>query len=65
MIYLKPVNCENGLFVKLKDGQWVVLRNGYKVQADSLDPNFVDYAIRIGRLEEVNEAIQIEAENGS
>ena len=47
---LMPKNCEKGLIVKLKDGCWASLSNGKKVQADLLDPKFVESAVRLGHL---------------
>lgn len=51
MIDLTPKNCEKGLIVKLKDGQWATLSAGKKAKTDVLDPGFVELAVKQGRLE--------------
>jgi hypothetical protein len=48
--YLTPKNCEEGLLVRLKEGSWRSLFNNKKVQADLLDPKFVELAVRLGHL---------------
>ena len=51
--YLMLKDCEKGLLVKMKDGQWATLSNGKKVQSDLLDPKFVELAMRLGRLTKI------------
>ena len=51
--YLTPKNCEEGLLVRLKEGSWRSLFNNKKVQADLLDPKFVELAVRLGRLTKI------------
>ncbi len=51
--YLTPKNCEEGLLVRLKDGSWRSLFNNKKVQADLLDPKFVELAVKQGRLTKI------------
>jgi hypothetical protein len=51
--YLMLKDCEKGLLVKMKDGQWASLSNGKKVQSDLLDPKFVELAMRLGRLTKI------------
>ena len=53
MIDLTPKNCEKGLLVRLKDGSWRSLFNNKKVEADLLDPKFVELAVKLGRLTKV------------
>ena len=48
--YLMLKDCEDGLLVKMKDGQWASLSNRKKVQSDLLDPKFVELAVRLGHL---------------
>ena len=48
--YLMLKDCEKGLLVKMKDGQWASLSNRKKVQSDLLDPKFVELAVRLGHL---------------
>ncbi len=65
MKYVTPQNCDIGIFVKLKDGSWRSLLKGRKVEMGLLDPKFLDLALKIGRLEEINESILIEAKDGN
>jgi hypothetical protein len=58
--YLTPKDCEEGLLVKMKDGQWASLSNGKKVQADLLDPKFIELATRVGRLTKVECLARVE-----
>ena len=51
--YLMLKDCEKGLLVKMKDGQWATLSNGKKVQSDLLDLKFVELAMRLGRLTKI------------
>ena len=51
--YLMLKDCEDGLLVKMKDGQWASLSNRKKVQSDLLDPKFVELAMRLGRLTKI------------
>ena len=53
--YLTPKDCEEGLLVRLKDGKWASLSNGKKVQADILDPKFVELAVKLGHLVRVED----------
>ena len=53
MIDLTPKNCEKGLLVRLKDGQWASLSNEKKAQADLLDPKFMELALKQGRLTKI------------
>ena len=48
--YLMLKDCEDGLLVRLKEGSWRSLFNNKKVQADLLDPKFVELAVRLGHL---------------
>jgi hypothetical protein len=48
--YLMLKDCEKGLLVKMKDGQWASLSNGKKIEAGLLDPKFVELAVRLGHL---------------
>jgi hypothetical protein len=51
--YLMLKDCEKGLLVKMKDGQWASLSNGKKIEAGLLDPKFVELAMRLGRLTKI------------
>jgi hypothetical protein len=51
MIDLTPKNCEKGLLVRLKDGQWASLSAGKKAKTDVLDPKFMELAVKLGHLE--------------
>ena len=53
MIDLTPKNCEKGLLVRLKDGQWATLSNEKKAQADLLETKFVELAEKQGRLTKI------------
>ena len=52
---LTPKDCEEGLLVRLKDGSWRSLFNNKKVQADLLDPKFVELAVRLGHLVKIED----------
>ena len=56
--YLTPNDCEKRLLVRLKDGRWASLSNGKKVQADLLDPKFVESAVRLGHLIKIEDQIR-------
>jgi hypothetical protein len=44
MVYITPVDVEEGLMARLKDGRWVAILKGTKVNEDLFDPAWLDLA---------------------